>query len=156
MAAMVILLCVILMYFMAYTAAVQRTMRALGLLHATDSGSAGASSCRTLILLSMYLTRLNVAFLLGMIVYAITARASIWYAGAAVLALCWMGSLLIRSMPCLQLGSADMIAVLIADLERRREWYKNARDTVRLQAAEELLIHIRSVRGIQGGRGATG
>lgn len=38
MAAMVILLCVILMYFMAYTAAVQRTMRALGLLHATNSG----------------------------------------------------------------------------------------------------------------------
>ena len=155
MAAVVILLCVVLMYFIAYTSAVQRTLHALGLFHPQDAGSTVDSSPR-FIVLGMYLARLNAAFLLGMSVYLIISRTSIWYNGVAVVILCWVGSLLIRSIPWLHLGSGDMVAVLIADLERRRNWYRNTRDAVRLQAAEELLTRLRSASRIQGAGGPSG
>lgn len=146
MAVAVMILSVILMYFMAYTAAVQRTIRALGLLHPGESeGAKGADFQRVIIVLGIYLRRLNVAFLLGIGVYVIASRTSAWYYGAALIVLCWIGSLLIGSTAWLRPASAQMIAVLVADLERRREWYRSARDTVRLQVVEELLLRIRAM-----------
>jgi hypothetical protein len=147
MAVAVILLSVLLMYLMAYTAAVQRTVRALGLLDPRRSGGpAGTRSQCGILLLGIYLRRLNAAFLLGMVLYLITSRASTWYYGAGIVVLCWIGSLLLGSRPWLRLGKREIIAVLVGELERRRDWYRNARDAVRLQAVEELLARIRSNR----------
>jgi hypothetical protein len=145
MAVAVFLLSVMLIYSMAYTAAFQRTVRALGLRRAGESeGSAGAHP-QVVILLGIYLKRLNAAFLLGIAVYLITSRVSTWYYGVAIVVLCWIGSLLIGSMPWLRLGGAEVVAVLLADLERRRQWYRIAHDAARLQAVEELLARIRSI-----------
>ncbi len=153
MALAVILLSIILMFFMAYTAAVQRTIRALGLLHPRESEGATGTRSYALILLGIYLRRLNAVFLLGMAVYLITSRASTWYSGATIVILCWIGSLLLDSISYLRPGSAAMIAVLVTELERRRERYRKARDAARLQAAEELLDHIRSIPRMQTVRG---
>jgi hypothetical protein len=138
MALAVILLCGFLMVFTALTTAVQRTIRALGLLHPGDSEAADETGSQPAILLSICLRRLNAAFLLGMGVYLVISRASAWYYGAGIVALCWLGSLLIGSSSYLRPGSARMIGVLVTDLERRRRWYRYARDTVRLQAVEEV------------------
>jgi hypothetical protein len=146
MAAALLLLCMILMYAIAYTTAVQRTMHALGLLRPKEAGSTGASSPGIIILLGIYITRLNVAFLLGMTVYFITSRASTWYYGVGIVLLCWIGSVFIGSMSWLRLGHSEMVTVLIAELERRRDWYRYARDGVRLGAVEGLLLRIRAVQ----------
>jgi hypothetical protein len=141
----VIVLSIALMYLMAYTAAFQRTVRALGFPRAGESEGPASARPQVVILLGIYLKRLNAAFLLGTAVYLITSRASNWYYGVAVVVLCWIGSLLIGSMPWLRLGGAEMVAVLLADLERRRQWYRVAHDAARLHAVEELLARIRSI-----------
>jgi hypothetical protein len=146
----------VLIYFIAYTTAVQRTIHALGLLRSKDSGSAGASSPGIIILLGIYLTRLNVAFLLGLVVYFITSRASTWYYGVGIVLLCWAGSVLIGSMPWLRLGRAEMVTVLIADLERHRDRYRDARDGDRLGAVEELLRRIRAAQKMPAAGGPHG
>ena len=156
MAAALILLCMILMYAIAYTTAVQRTMRALELLHSKDAGPAGVSSPGIIILLGIYLTRLNTAFVLGMAVYLITSRASTWYYGVGIVLLCWIGSVLIGSVPWLRLGRAEMVTVLILELERRRGWYRDARDSVRLGAVEELLLRIRAAQKMPAPGGPNG
>jgi hypothetical protein len=141
----VFLLSIVLMYSMARTAAFQRTVNTLGLLQKDHSeGGSETFSQRTLILLGMYLRRVNVTFLLSMAVYFITARASAWYYGTAILALCWIGSLLIVSMPQLHLCTADVASALVKDLEQRRAWYRAAHDASRLQTVEGLLVRIRS------------
>jgi hypothetical protein len=141
----VILLSILLIYSMARTAAFERTVRALGLLQIEKPEEpSDTSSRRALLVLGMYLRRVNVTFLLGMAVYFVTARASAWYYGAAVLTLCWVASLLILSMPRLHLGTADVASALVKDLEQRREWYRAGRDTSRLQTVEGLLVRIRS------------
>jgi hypothetical protein len=133
------------MYSMARTAAFQRTVRALGLLEKHQhQGDSATSSQWTFMLLGMYLRRLNASFLLGMAVYLITARASAWYYGTAILTLCCVGSLLIATTPWLRLGLADITASLVAELERRRDWYRTVHDASRLHTVEELLLHIRS------------
>jgi hypothetical protein len=149
MAIAVILLSVILMFFMALASAVQRTVRALGLLHRRESEAPTDTPSQTLILLGIYLRRLNAAFLLAVVVYLITARASTWYYGVAIVVLCWIGSFLIGTTPCLRPCSSQMVGILAADLERRREWYRNAHNAARLSAVEELLDRIRSIPRIQ-------
>jgi hypothetical protein len=150
MAIAVILLSVTLMFFMAFAAAVQRTIRALDLLNAgTREGPSGISSQRVLIVLGIYLRPLNAAVLLAVAVYLITARASAWYYGVAIVVLCWIGSLLIGTTPFLRPCSSQMLGLLAADLERRREWYRNTHNAARLSAVEELLGRIRSSPRIQ-------
>jgi hypothetical protein len=97
----------------------------------------------------MQLTRINVRFLLGMGVYLTIARASTWYYGVLIVILCEAGSLLIRSILNLQPGSPKMLAAIASELERRRELYKNAGDSLRLQAVEELLARLRSFPGFR-------
>jgi hypothetical protein len=138
----VILLSLLLMLLMAYTAAVQRTIRALGLLHRAEGADARAARSQQRILLGMYLTKLNAAFLVGMVVYAVARKASTPYHAIAVLLLCWIGALLIASTSRLRPGSAQMVGALVSELERRREWYRRLQDAVRLHAAEALLARI--------------
>ncbi len=145
----VLLLSLLLMLMMAYTSAVQRTIRALGLLHRTQGADARVARSQTMILLGMYLTKLNVAFLVGMVVYAAVRKASTPYHAIAVLLLCWIGSLLIASTSRLRPGSAQMVGALVSELERRRAWYERLHDAVRLHAAEELLARIRSARRVE-------
>ncbi len=148
----VILLCILLMYFSAYTAAVRRTIRALGLF---DREESDRSHMQRVILLGTCLTKLNAAFLLGLAVYLTTSRASTWYYGMAIIVLCWVGSLLIGSASHLRPGSALMVAMLVAELERRRGWYRGARDAARLQAVEALITRIRSMPNTQVGCGSS-
>ncbi len=99
---------------------------------------------RTVIFLGIYLRWLNVAFLLAIAIYLIAARASAWYDGAALVALCWIGSLLIGTMARLRPNSAEMVALLLADLERQRAWYREGHDALRLHIVEGLLECVRS------------
>lgn len=149
MAVAVILLSVLLMFFMALTSAVQRTIHALGLFHLRECEVPTGHPAQTVILLGIYLRRLNAAFLLAIAVYLIVSRASAWYYGVAIVVLCWIGSLLVGATPSLRPCSAQMVAVLVADLERRREWYRNAGNPARLHAVEDLLVRLRSLPGMQ-------
>jgi hypothetical protein len=149
MAVAVILLSLLLIFFMALTSAVERSIRALGLLRFRDREAPTGTPAQNLILLGIYLRRLNAAFLLAVAVYLITSRASAWYYGVAVVALCWIGSLLMGATARLRPGSAEMVALLVADLERRRAWYRAAHDTARLDAVEDLLRRVRSIPGVR-------
>ncbi|HSB70559.1 MAG TPA: hypothetical protein VLT62_14635 [Candidatus Methylomirabilis sp.] len=149
MAVAVILLSVLLMFFMALTSAAQRTIRALGLFQPPESEVPVDARAQTMILLGIYLRRLNPTFLLAMGVYLIISRASTWYSGLAVVILCWIGSLLIGTTPFLRPGSFQVVALLVADLERRRAWYRNAGNPARLHAVEDLLVRLRSITGMQ-------
>jgi hypothetical protein len=93
----------------------------------------------------MQLKWINAMFLLGVAVYLIISRASTWYYGVLVVALCEAGGLLIRSILNLQPGSPKMLAAIATDLERRRRFYKAAGDSPRLQAVEDLLTRLRSL-----------
>jgi hypothetical protein len=149
----VILLSVVLMFFMALASAVQRTIRALDLRRSETSETPAEARAEVVILLGVYLRWLNVAFLLAIAVYLISARASAWYYGVTLVALCWIGSLLMGAMTRLQPDSAQMVALLVADLERRRAWYRAAHNTAYLSAVEDLLSRVRSVTGMRTARG---
>jgi hypothetical protein len=103
---------------------------------------------QAMILLGIYVTRLNSAFLVGILVYLLTARASAWYYGTAIVVLCWIGSFLVGSADFLRPGSPEMIRLLVAELERRRVWYARWPDATRLHAVDELLLCIRSARRV--------
>ena len=141
----VILLSVVLMFFMALAYAVQRTIRALGLRRSGTSETPAEARAQAMILLGIYLRWLNAAFLLAVAVYPIAARASTWYFGVALVALCWIGSLLMGTMARLRPDGTEMVTLVMADLERRRTRYRAARDTVYLHAVEDLLTRVRSV-----------
>ena len=145
MPVVVILLSVVLMLFMALASAVQRTLRTLDLRRTPGSDVSVEARAQAMILLGICLRWLNTAFLLAVSLYVVTARASAWYYGVAFVALCWIGSLLIGEMARLQPGSAEMVALLVAELKRRRDWYRAAHNTAYLSAAEDLLTHVRSI-----------
>jgi hypothetical protein len=146
MAVVVMLLAVLLMYCMARTAALQRTIHALELFRRETSGDPAGTRTQAAILLGIYVTRLNGAFLVGILVYLFTSRASTWYYGAGIVVLCWIGSLLVESAGFLRLGRTEMVGLLVAELQRRRDWYARLHDPTRLQAVNELLLRLRSAR----------
>ncbi len=153
MSVAVILLSVVLMIFMALAVAVQRSIRALGLRRPRESETPAEARAETVILLGVYLRWVNVAFLLAVVVYLITARASAWYYGVAVVALCWIGSLLMGATTRLRPDSAELVALLVADLERQRDSYRLAHNTAYLSAVEDLLSRMRSATGMHTARG---
>ncbi|HTX53993.1 MAG TPA: hypothetical protein VMD08_11310 [Candidatus Baltobacteraceae bacterium] len=145
MAVAVILLTILFMGFTAYTLAVQRTMQALELYRPEVADEPAEIRSKQLILFHIYLRKLNAAFVLGIAVYLVTSRASTWYHGVGLLLLSCLGSFLIASAHRLRPGSAEMIAALVAELQRQREWYRMSRNTARLRAAETLLLRLRSI-----------
>jgi len=153
MAVAVILLAVVLMFFMAFASAVQRTIRVLRLRRPRESEMPADARAETVILLGVYVRWVNVAFLLAIVVYLLTARASAWYYGVAVVALCWIGSLLMGATTRLRPDSAELVALLVADLERQRDRYRAARNTAYLSAVEDLLRRVRSGTGMHTARG---
>ncbi len=146
MAVVVACLSMVLIYCMARTMAVQRTIRTLDLFRRETSEDPTGTRAQTVVLLGIYLTRLNAAFLVGMLVYLLTSRASTWYYGTGVVVLCWIGSLLMGSAGVLRPGSTEMINLLVAELERRRVWYAHRHDATRLHAVDELLHRIQAAR----------
>ena len=147
MAVVVACLSMVLIYCMARTLAVQRTIHALELCP-REGGDPARRRAQAVILLGIYLTRLNSAFLVGILVYLLTSRASAWYYGTGVVVLCWIGSLLMGSADVLRPGSTEMFNLLVAELERRRVWYARLHDAARLHAVDELLLRIRSARRV--------
>ena len=145
MPVVVILLSVVLMFFMALASAVPRTISALGLRRSGTSETPAEARAQTVILLGIYMRWLNAAFLLAVAVYLIAARASTWHFGVALVTLCWIGSLLMSTMARLRPDGAEMVTFVIADLERRRAWYRAAHNTAYLHAVEDLLTRARSV-----------
>ena len=131
--------------FIAYTVAVQRTVRTLDLFRPGQADEAAETRAQQLILFHIYLMKVNSAFVLGIAVYFITARASTWYSGVTILLLCCVGSMLVASARWLRPGSTEMIAVLVAELKRQREWYWISRNAARLHAAETLLLRLQSI-----------
>jgi hypothetical protein len=152
----VILLSVVLMLFMALASAVQRTIRALGLRRSGTSETPAEVRAQTMIVLGIYLRWVNAAFLLAVAVYLIAARASTWYVGVALVTLCWIGSLLMGTTARLRPDGAEMVTFVIADLERRREWYRAAHNAAYLHAVEDLLTRIRSAPGTHLHPGSSG
>ncbi len=137
----VVLLSVTLMYLSAYNGAVQQT---LGLLLTARTGEEDHTRAQVAIILGMRLTRINATFILGVAVYLIVARASVWYHGLLVVALCELGGLLIRSILDLHPGSPKILAAVASDLERRHRTYNSVGDSIRLHAVESLLARLRS------------
>lgn len=156
MAVVVTLLAIALMFFMALASGVQRTIRVLGVRRPRESKMAADAREETVILLKVYVRWVNVAFLLAVVLYLLTARASVWYYGVAVVALCWIGSLLMGATTRLRPDSAELMALLVADLERQRDWYRAARNTAYLSAVEDLLRRVRSRTGMHTARGLRG
>ena len=148
MAVVVACLSMVLIYCMARTIAVQRTIRTLDLFRRETSEDPAGTRAQAVVLLGIYLTRLNSAFLVGILVYLLTSRASAWYYGSGVVVLCWIGSLLMGSADVLRPGSPEMVRLLVAELERRRAWYARLHDAARLHAVDELLVRIRSARRV--------
>ena len=148
MAVVVACLSMVLIYCMARTIAVQRTIRTLDLFRRETSEDPAGTRTQTVVLLGIYLTRLNSAFLVGILVYLLTSRASAWYYGTGVVVLCWIGSLLMGSADVLRPGSTEMFNLLVVELERRRVWYARLHDAARLHAVDELLLRIRSARRV--------
>ena len=148
MAVVVACLSMVLIYCMARTIAIQRTIHTFDLFRRETSKDPAGNRARAMILLGIYVTRLNSAFLVGILVYLVTARASAWYYGTAIVVLCWIGSFLVGSADFLRLGSPEMIRLLIAELERRRVRYARGLDATRLHAVDELLLRIRSARRV--------
>jgi hypothetical protein len=144
MAVLVVLLSIVLMYAIAYTAAVERTIHALGLVGGREAGSGPEARARMWIALRLYLVRLNPTFLLAMGVYLATARGSAWYYGVLLLGLCGLGSVLIATSTWLHCGSPEVVALLMADLQRQRDAYRSTGNAVRLQAVEDLLARMQS------------
>jgi hypothetical protein len=144
MAVAVILLSILFMCFTAYTIAVQRTMQALDLFRPDEADKPVEIRSKQLILFHIYLRKLNAAFALGIAVYLITSRASTWHHGVGIILLSCLGSFLVASARRLRPGSGEMIAVLVAELQRQREWYRMSRNTARLRAAETLLLRVQT------------
>jgi hypothetical protein len=145
MAVVVILLSILFMCFTAVTVGVQRTMQALDLFRPETADEPAESRSKQLILFQIYLRKLNAAFVLGIAVYLVTSRASTWYHGVGIILLSCLGSFLIATTHRLRPGSSEMIAVLVVELQRRREWYRMSRNIARLHAAEMLLLRVQSV-----------
>jgi len=137
----VIVLSVAFMYRCAYSFPMQR---ALGRLLAGEIGERDRARMQVAIILRIQLTGINTVFLLGVALYLIIARASAWYYGVLIVVLCAVGASLIRSILDLQPGAPKVLAAIASDLERRREAYRNAGDSLRLQAVEDLLARLRS------------
>ena len=74
MAVVVACLSMVLIYCMARTIAVQRTIRTLDLFRRETSEDPAGTRTQTVVLLGIYLTRLNSAFLVGILVYLVTSR----------------------------------------------------------------------------------
>ena len=145
MAVAVLLLAVVLIYSTAYTVAMERTIHALWRRLAKGPEGGSVTSAQGAIIRGILIKRLNVAFLFGMALYLITARASTWHYGVLIVALCVIGSSLIGSIRNLRLGTAEMMAAILFEMEHRREAYKEAGDSLHLQAVEALLVRVRSV-----------
>ena len=144
MALLVLLLALVLMFATAYTLAVEQTLHALGLMKREDGSAGKFFDARVRISLGIYLTWLNPTFLLAMSLYLIAARASAWYYGVTLVALCTIGGLLIGWTTRLHSGSPEIVATLVAQLKHRQQMYRNANDATRLQAVDELLARIQS------------
>jgi hypothetical protein len=142
----VILLSVGYMFLSAYYLAMQQTLR---LLLAREGGREDRTRAQARIIFSMQLKGINMLFLFGVALYLIVARASAWQYGVLIVILCQIGSLLIRSVLNLQPGSPRMLAAIASDLELRRKFYKIVGDSLRLQAAEDLLARLRSLPGFR-------
>ena len=146
MAVAVILLSVGFMYVSAFHLGIQGTLR---LLLPRKTGTEECTRAQVGIIFGMQLRRINAVFLLGVAIYLIASRASAWYYGVLLLILCEVGGVLVRSILNLQPGSPRMIAAIAPDLEWRRESYRRAGDSLRLQAVEDLIVKLRSLPGFR-------
>ena len=90
----------------------------------------------------MVIGKLNLAFLLGMIVYMVARRAADWRYGLLLILLCGVGGILLATT---WLPPNRLIAVLITELERR-ESSRNGDDPAQLQAVESLIVRLRRMR----------
>jgi hypothetical protein len=134
----------LLMFAMAFVTAFRRTIWAVGLRRAETALGGGRVDWRCRILLEIYVKKLNLVFLLGIVVYLVTARTSHWYYGVGIVGLCWFGSRLLPPVQWLRTGSEAILGLLLVDLEHRRQRYQVAADSNRLYAIDDLLHQIRS------------
>jgi hypothetical protein len=132
------------MCFAGYTLALERLFHRL--MKDRDSQDALAPQQhhrQAAILLRMVIGKLNLAFLLGMAVYAVARRAADWRYGLLLILLCGVGGILLATT---WLPPNRLVAVLITELERRRESYRIGDDPLQLQAVESLLVRLRLMR----------
>ncbi len=132
------------MCFAGYTLALERLFHRL--MKDRDSQDALATQQRhrqAAILLRVYIGKLNLAFLLGMTVYAVARHAADWRYGLLLILLCGAGGILLATT---WLPPNRLVEVLITELERRRESYRIGDDPLQLQAVESLLVRLRLMR----------
>jgi len=147
MALALVLLALTFMGFTGYTMALQRLFHVL-LEHAPPAAS---DRTEAVVLLRVYINKLNLAFALGMVVYAVARQHADWPSGVLLLLLCTLGGRLLSSA-WLQPRTPRMLAALAAELERQRTRYQKRGKTAKLQAVEALLTRIHTLQrgGITG------
>ncbi len=139
-------LAMLLMYVLAMTIGIGRTIRGLKRREPEKAEPTKGIPLRSRILLEVYADWLNIAFVLGTVLYALAARTASWRAGLVLIGLCGLGGVLLPAATWLDLGPDAMTATLVACLERRRARCRERADTTRLRAIEDILeqIHRRS------------
>jgi hypothetical protein len=132
------------MCFAGYTLALERLFhRLLKDSSSKDDLATQQRHRQAAVLLRVYIGKLNLAFLLGMTVYVVARRATDWRYGLLLILLCGVGGILLATT---WLPPNRMVEVLITELERRRDPYRNGDDPLQLQAVESLLTRLRLMK----------
>ncbi len=143
MAIALAILALTFMGFAGYTVALQRLFRTL----MERGGAEDVATFRreAVVLLRVYLAKLNVAFLGGLIVYAVARDNADWQSGALLVLLCILGGRLIASS-WFQPRTAWLLTTVAAELARWGGYYHRRGKTVQEQAVEALLARISALK----------
>jgi len=131
------------MGFAGYTLALQRLFHLL-LEQARPADDSTVHRTEAVVLLRLYINKLNLAFALGLLVYMIVSRNADWHYGVLLVSLCILGGNLL-SITYLQPRTPRMLAALSAELETRRKYYQVRGKADQIQAVDTLLARLRSL-----------
>jgi hypothetical protein len=130
------------MGFFGYIWALQRMFHILMEAAAREPNQTTQRPGEAAVLLRIYIGKLNLAFVIGMIVYGIAKQAADWHSGLVLLLLCGVGGLIVATT-WLQPRSQRMVVLMTAELERLRRFYRVVGNASRVRAVEGLLARLR-------------
>ena len=128
--------------FFGYTWALQRMFHILMEEAAREPNQTTQRPGEAAVLLRIYIGKLNLAFVLGIIVYEIAKQAADWHSGLVLLLLCGVGGLIVATT-WLQPRSQRMVVLMTAELERLQRSYRVVGNASRVRAVESLLVRVR-------------
>lgn len=137
------ILALMFMGFAGYTIALQRLFPLLLEPSHPPDGSP-AHDRQAVVLLKLYIGKLNPAFALGMVVYMVASRAADWQDGVLMMLLGTLGGLLVSST-WLHPRSRSLLALMAAELAHQRDRYGKRGKADQVQAVEGLLARLTAI-----------